>query len=730
MMQKIQTENFSRGIRDQEKYDFTIDADGVYLIVFSARCKNWLQNFRRLFDDDDLALQVDDYLFAEVKGKKREFSSAGSWNGNELKGRTKDIFVILPLKKGVHSIKFWAGGQPFLEKVEIYKIGIFGSGEIDLVKPDSIKFSGFRDVIFKNLAVSDLMVKAKAEKSDRLELKIDGKTQLNPKYKRYAKWFWYGQELQGAVKEYKASYCFEGGIHSLEFRGQGQPKIESIIFELKDQSLRFKIGKIRLYKDITPSDIINLRSIAFEKDSEIITQLKDGDEVEITNERVVGEYIGTLLTDIWHEVSYKDKKGFVLSSFIEIEGQEREKIIDLIKEKCRQHDIDANIMLAIAGRESHYKPFARSDEYRRGIFQLGAGAVIDVEITDPYDFFQNIDGGVRYYKIIEKQFTGRGNILEWRLLAWHDGPAVTRKKKTINYDELSPRARGFLKNVLENYKRKDWFHISFLPLSILIVIFGFLTAYSFQPDQKYADVGYSLGQIVSSIPESENKDASLYSEKTPSFPEVFLDRENNEVVFINSDKTEVGRIEVKLLNLDGVFETPPDFIEITGRNSTFIEPQYLEYPKNVFYFFAATSATCGANNCTFAFFRFDSNNEKLELISQTLFGGIRALYLSPNFQKLALFATDHGGVAAEDDHICIFDLPNFKKQDIDDYFDWKFNDHYIEKFLWKNDNEIEFTVRYSKVPDPIAKRTIWLYNIEEGKSREVKSELFDLNMSG
>ncbi len=106
MLQKIQVENFNRIIRDQEKHDFNIDADGVYLILFAARCKNWLQNFRRLFNDDDLALQIDDYLFAEIGGKKREFSSAGSWNGNELKGKTKDVFIILPLKKSTHTIKF------------------------------------------------------------------------------------------------------------------------------------------------------------------------------------------------------------------------------------------------------------------------------------------------------------------------------------------------------------------------------------------------------------------------------------------------------------------------------------------------------------------------------------------------------------------------------------------------------------------------------------------------
>ncbi len=733
MLQKILSENFEKIIKDQEKYNFNVDTDGVYLIFFSARCKNWLQNFKRLFNDDDLALKIDDYLFAEIKGKKREFSSAGSWNGNELKNKIKEVFVVLPLKKGAHAIEFWADGQPFLEKIEIYKTEVSVGEEINLAKSDFARFGGFKDVIFKNLTIGDLTIKARAEKNGRLELKVDGKTQLNSKYKKYAKWFWYGQELQGALKEYKAPYCLTGNFHSLEFRGQGQPKIESISFVIQDKSLKFKIGKVRLYEDIIISDLANLRSTPHLKSNQILAQLKNGDEVEILDERVVGEYIKDR-SEIWHEVAYQDKKGFILSSLVEIEGQEREKIIDLIKEKCWQYNVDANIMLAIAGWESHYKPYASSKRECQGIFQLSDLTAIQMKVTDRYNLYQNIDGGVEYYKAIEEKFNRRGNVLERRLIAWHSGPSSISVDGPIDYSGLRhpDEARSFVKNVLKNIEKKDWFHIISLPLSVLIVISGLLTAYSFQSNQKYADVSYSLGQIVSPMLELENKNAnaSLYPEEITSFPAVFLDEEKDEVVFINSEEAEVGRIDVDLLNMDSIFETPLDFVGASGKNLTFIEPRYLEYPRNVFYFFVATSATCGANNCTFAFFRFNLDNKKLELVSKTLFGAIRKLYLSLDSQKVALFATSHGSATAENDHIHIFDLSNFKEWEIEDYFDWKFSAHYIDNFLWKNDNEIQFEVQYSKIPEPRAKRTIWLYNIDEGKSREVRSEIFDLNLSG
>jgi len=469
-VQKIQTENFNRVIRDQEKYDFTIDADGAYLIIFSARCKNWLQNFRRLFNDDDLALQVDDYLFAEIKGKKREFSSAGSWNGNELKNKIKDVFILLPLKKGVHAIKFWAGGQPFLERIEIYRVSIFGSKEVNLAKSDFARFSSFRDVIIKNLAVSDLTIQAKVEKNDKLELKVDGKTQLNPKYKRYAKWFWYGQESQGAAKEYKASH----NVHSLEFRAQGEPQLESIKINIIGDKLKYKVGRVRLYEDIIIYNFVNLH-LGPNKSSKILAELKDGDEVEIIDERVVGEYVENL-SETWHKIIYRDKEGFVLSSFVEIGGHEREIIIDLIRDKCRQHNIDANIMLAIAGHESHYKPYASSATGCQGVFQLSDSTANWIGgVNDRYDFYQNIDGGVRNYKKIEKKFVGRDNILKKRLIAWHDGINSVSITGQIDYSKLrNPgETKSFVKNVLANIEKRDWFRIIWLPCIILVGLLGF-----------------------------------------------------------------------------------------------------------------------------------------------------------------------------------------------------------------------------------------------------------------
>ncbi len=169
-MKLIKEEKIGKNVDDQFIWSFDVLENGVYVILISARCKNWLQNYKRLFNDDDLAIQIDNYLFPEIKGKKREFASPGSWNGNEIKGNAKDVLFLLPLRAGTHKIKFWVDARPILEEIKIYKID---ENETDLIKSGIVAPGKFLDVIFKNLKIEKLEIKARAEIGSKLEVKID-----------------------------------------------------------------------------------------------------------------------------------------------------------------------------------------------------------------------------------------------------------------------------------------------------------------------------------------------------------------------------------------------------------------------------------------------------------------------------------------------------------------------------------------------------------------------------
>jgi len=753
MADPITSEIFGRVVKDQEVWNFNIGQDGIYIVSISARCKNWAQNFKHLFNDDDLALQIDDYLFAEMKGKKREFSSPGSWNGNEIKNNSKTVLFILPLRNGSHKITFWVDVTPTVEEIKIYKIE---QSDIDLVSSNIFEFEKFSDVIIKNLTVEELKVSATVAVGSNLEIKVDGQSQINLKYKRYKKWYWYGQELKGGSKEYQTPNGFDKNQHSLELDCQGKPTITSFKLKIDTENVEYEAGHVRLYDDIQSTKILHLRSTPSDENNEILAEIKDGERVEIHNEKVSGKYIESF-SDTWHEIIFNNIRGYVLSSFIEIEGQEREKIIDLIKEKCNQYKVDGSIMLAIAGRESHFKPYARSFSDRKGIFQLGEGALKDVSVTDPYDFYQNIDGGIRYYKSIETSISGRGDVLIKRLAAWHDGPTVIRSKisnKLFDYNKLSVETKSFIKSVLANIAKKDWYHIISIPVIILFLVSSLfigeilignvdgdtsqmatvITSVEEVPSHEMSNVNDmqpaayfpNAGKNISSTSAFYYSDKTGFIDDASNFPEVLSDELNHQITFVNSKKEVVGSINMDLLKLEK-FLYESDITDDTNfYNFTNVEPVVLENPSGVFYFLATNSYGCGASNCTFVFYRFNLNDGELENIDTNVFGGIAGLYLSPDLKQIALIRGISSGSCNNGDYISVYNLQDFSKQEIGIFTDVAAGNRNVKNVKWKNNQEIQFDAVYQlQCGYNVDMITTWLYDTQTKQIKKLKSETVD-----
>ncbi|MFH1048731.1 MAG: hypothetical protein V1732_03645, partial [Patescibacteria group bacterium] len=56
--------------------NFEIPEDGIYFIEIIASAKSWWQNLKSLksfFNDDDLAVKIDDIEFPKLNGKKGLF---------------------------------------------------------------------------------------------------------------------------------------------------------------------------------------------------------------------------------------------------------------------------------------------------------------------------------------------------------------------------------------------------------------------------------------------------------------------------------------------------------------------------------------------------------------------------------------------------------------------------------------------------------------------------------
>lgn len=492
-------------IKKQYKRAFQVSKDGLYAIEITARCKNWWQNKLRLFDDDDLRVEIDGIKFPKLYPKKRRlFNGPADWNGNKLKNLSKTNIFIIYLSKGSHTLQFYSNQKPVLEKIDVR------SFTKNLIKKELQAEDGNRrpwiTVILANLPLNNLSITASAQEGkaheknkrdgDDIKLIINGQIQKNTKSKSYKYWYWRGKIIKGRPKIFLKKLNFESAIHYIELWADRMPTLQNIELEIDKNEFFIKLGKVVLYKDIIESDFVNLRSepeISEKKGKKdnIIAQLKDGDKVEIIEEIIESDDYVQNKSNIWHKIKYYDKIGYILSSFVESEGQERKVIIEKIKQKVKEFNLDdKDVLLALAGCESRYKPYAVSHSGAKGIFQLTTIAIyqikkatgFEIKENEVFNVDKNIEGGIRYYKWLrDTYYKGVKQELEKTITAWNTGQKYVPADSHLDFKRIPAgkreEAQKLLNCVIKNKKRKKWYQILAGALGIisLLIITGIFT---------------------------------------------------------------------------------------------------------------------------------------------------------------------------------------------------------------------------------------------------------------
>lgn len=237
-------EKFPVKITENLIYDFNISEYGVYLIEIIASCKNWKQNWRSLFNDDDLAIKIDDIEFPKLNGKNGLLNGEAAWNGNNLKGLKKTGIFILKLESGDHKIDFIPNKNPLLHSIKILKVE---SNIVEYIPAEENKQAEdgnnrqWMSVALADLFLKELKIAAKAEKrkkdSDDIKLIIDGEIQKNPDSKKFKNWYWSGNLDNGEEKEFNKELNFSEGLHYIELWADRMPTLNKIILNLgKEES--------------------------------------------------------------------------------------------------------------------------------------------------------------------------------------------------------------------------------------------------------------------------------------------------------------------------------------------------------------------------------------------------------------------------------------------------------------------------------------------------------------
>jgi hypothetical protein len=111
-----------------------------------------------------------------------------------------------------------------------------------------------------------------------------------------------------------------------------------------------------------------------------------------------------------------------------------------------RYGIDPFLIKAMIRTESDFDRNAISRHGAQGLMQLMPGTARDLNVMNPFDPGENIDGGVRYLRTILDSFDGN---LALSLAAYNAGPNLVKRYQRI---PAIPETVDYVKRVLYHYK--------------------------------------------------------------------------------------------------------------------------------------------------------------------------------------------------------------------------------------------------------------------------------------
>jgi hypothetical protein len=96
----------------------------------------------------------------------------------------------------------------------------------------------------------------------------------------------------------------------------------------------------------------------------------------------------------------------------------------IVHEKAANYNIDPSLIKAVIKTESNWNNRAISRKGAMGLMQLMPATAIDMNVRDPFDPEDNIEGGTKYLRYLLERFNGD---LTLALAAYNAGPKTVEK---------------------------------------------------------------------------------------------------------------------------------------------------------------------------------------------------------------------------------------------------------------------------------------------------------------
>ena len=119
---------------------------------------------------------------------------------------------------------------------------------------------------------------------------------------------------------------------------------------------------------------------------------------------------------------------------------------DMVAELCQKYGMDQILIHAVLKCESNYNPNLKSSAGAIGLMQLMPGTAAVLDVTDSYDPWQNLDGGIRYLAGKLQQYNGD---VKMALAAYNCGSYGLSKRGVTDLD--NPEHFAALPRETRNY---------------------------------------------------------------------------------------------------------------------------------------------------------------------------------------------------------------------------------------------------------------------------------------
>lgn len=126
----------------------------------------------------------------------------------------------------------------------------------------------------------------------------------------------------------------------------------------------------------------------------------------------------------------------------------RDNYYPIISKKSKEHEIDPSLVTAVIKAESNWDHRAVSKKGAMGLMQLMPATASELQVRNPFDPEENIDGGTRYLRYLIERFNGN---ITLALAAYNAGPTTVEK-----YGSVPPisETKQYVKKVLSLYNGK------------------------------------------------------------------------------------------------------------------------------------------------------------------------------------------------------------------------------------------------------------------------------------